>query len=151
MPQSLSAIYLHAVFSTKNRVPFLKTQVERENMFALLAAISYRMECPPVLVGGMEDHVHILFQLSRKVAPANWVKEVKRASCAEWKRRPENPADFAWQHGYGLFSVSASHLGAVETYIREQEKHHEKRSFQAEFRALLRRYGIEWNEEFVWD
>lgn len=150
MPQSLSGVYLHAVFSTKNRVPFLSTAREREEMFALLASISYEMNCPPRLVGGMADHVHVLFELARTVAPAAWVKEVKRASSLAWKRAPGHAADFAWQHGYGMFSVSVSQLARVETYIREQERHHARQSFQAEFRALLRRHGMTWSEDFLW-
>lgn len=151
MPQSLAAIYLHAVFSTKNRVPYLKPPKHREDMFALLASISYSLDSPPIIVGGMPDHVHILFSLARTLSPANWIKEMKRASSAAWKQDLSHPSDFAWQHGYGLFSVSISNLAKVEAYIRDQEMHHEKQDFQTELRALLKRHHLAFDEAHVWN
>ncbi len=151
MPQSLAAIYLHAVFSTRERIPFLHTPAQREAMFSLIAGISYRLDAPPVIVGGMPDHVHILFALPRTLAPSNWVKEIKRASTAAWKKAPGNPQDFAWQHGYALFSVSPSQLPTVTAYIQNQEAHHQTRTFQSELRALLKRHRITFDEAHVWN
>lgn len=150
MPQSLAAINIHAVFSTRERTPFFASPEARTGMHALLASVSNRLDCPVLAVDGTDDHVHILFSLSRKMAPMDWVKELKRVSALEWKTNPNHPQDFAWQNGYGMFSVSASQLDAVQRYIADQEEHHKKQGFQDEFRALLKKHHIEWDETYVW-
>ena len=151
MPQSLSAVYLHLVFSTKNRSPFLHDRDIRAETHAYLAGISKKHDCPAILVGGVEDHVHMLARQSRTISQADWVKELKRASSLWMKERYPLLKDFAWQSGYGAFSVSQSSVEKVTTYIAEQEEHHRVKSFQDEFRAMLTKHGITWNEQYVWD
>ena len=151
MPQSLSVVHIHLVFSTKNRVPFLRDAVLLSEMQAYLGGVSAKLDCPPTLVGGTEDHVHLLCRLGRTVSQADWVKEIKRVSSTWIKEREAQMADFAWQAGYGAFSVSASNMGRVRAYIAGQEEHHRKVSFQDEYRAFLRKHGIEWDERYVWD
>ena len=151
MPQSLSAVYIHLVFSTKERRPFLRDRVQRESLHAYLGGISNTLDCPPIIVGGIEDHVHLLARFGRSIAQAEWVKELKRVSNLWLKEQSPEYADFAWQGGYADFSVSQSRLEQVRSYIAEQEMHHQKISFQDELRALLRKHQLEWDERYVWE
>ena len=151
MPQSLSAVYIHLVFSTKERRPFLRDQSLRESLHAYLGAVSKQLECPPLKVGGVEDHVHLLCRLARTIAQAEWVKELKRVSSLWLKEQKGDYLDFQWQGGYADFSVSQSNLEQVTHYITNQEEHHHKVSFQDELRALLRKHNLEWDERYIWD
>ena len=151
MPQSLSAVYLHLVFSTKHRTPFLRDPGIRSETHAYLAGISQNLDCHAILVGGVEDHVHILARQSRTITQADWAKELKRASSLWIKDRSPSLKDFAWQSGYGIFSVSQSNVEKVTAYIAGQEEHHRTKSFQDEFRAMLKKHGILWDEHYVWD
>ena len=150
MPQSLSAVYVHLVFSTKNRQPFLRDIEMRTRLHSQLGGISKTLGCAPVLTGGVEDHVHLLARLSRTITQAEWVKELKRVSNL-WLKDEYQMRDFEWQGGYDDFSVSESNLEQVKRYIANQEERHRKINFQDELRALLMRHRIEWNEEHIWD
>ncbi len=148
MPQSLSCLLVHAVFSTKNRQPFLVDPGFRNEVQCYIGGVSKKLDCPPIVVGGAEDHVHALVRWSRTIPVADWMKEVKRVSSIFCKARlPE----FAWQGGYGAFSVDPSSLDRVAAYIRNQEEHHRKVSFQDELRQIMREHGVEWDERYVWD
>ncbi len=151
MPQSLSAVYVHLVFSTKERHPWLRDKALRSNLHATLGGSSKTLSCPTKIVGGVEDHVHVLAALGRTISQADWVKELKRVSSIWIKEQSQNHQGFAWQAGYGIFSVSASGLDDVHRYIAEQELKHQTISFQDEFRKLLRLYRVEFNEAYVWD
>jgi putative transposase len=139
MPQSLSAVYIHLVFSTKDRRPFLRDKSTRDALHSFLGAVSKELDCPPILVGGVEDHVHIIARLGRTITQAEWVKELKRVSNRWLKERSREFADFEWQGGYAAFSVSQSNLEPVKSYIAGQEEHHRKISFQDELRVLFRK------------
>jgi REP element-mobilizing transposase RayT len=151
MPQSLSAVYIHLVFSTKERRPLLRDQTVRDALHAQLGAISRTLDCPPLLVGGVEDHIHLLGRFARTITQAEWVKEIKRVSNLWIQQQGREYGDFQWQGGYADFSVSQSNLDAVKHYIATQAEHHRKISFQEELRALLRKHEIEWDERYVWD
>jgi putative transposase len=151
MPQSLANVLIHLVFSTKQRRPFLRDPQLRDEMHRYLAGISKKLHCPAICIGGTGDHVHILARMSRTVALASWVMELKRASSVWAKTRTEEWSRFQWQAGYGAFSVSQSQSDIVDRYIADQEKHHRKQTFQQEFRALLRKHKIEFDERYVWD
>ena len=151
MPQSLSAVYIHLVFSTKERRPFLRDPVTREALHAYLGGISKTLDCPPILIGGMEDHVHVLARFGRTITQAEWVKELKRVSNLWLKEEGVAYRDFQWQGGYADFSVSRSKLDRVRNYIADQKTHHRKMDFQDELRSLLRKHDVEWDERFVWD
>ena len=151
MPQSLAQIYLHIVFSTKDRRPFLHDRAIREEMHAFLGGECKKLDCPVLRVGGTADHVHIVCRLGRTISVAELVKELKRESSQWVKTRDASLADFYWQAGYGAFSVSPSHVEILREYIANQEEHHRTESFQDEFRRLLTKYGIEWDERYVWD
>ena len=151
MPQSLLAVYLHLVFSTKDRHPFLTDLILRSEMHSMLGGISNQHGCIPILIGGVEDHVHILARLSRTTTQSNWVKELKRASSIWIKERELGMRDFSWQNGYGVFSVSVSNLDSVRDYIARQEEHHRKTTFQDELRSFYRKHRVEFDERYVWD
>ena len=151
MPQSLAKILLHVVFSTKERRPLLRDRAFREEMHRYLGGILNGLDCPSIIVGGVEDHVHLLCALARTCAPADMVKEVKRGSSLWIKTRAAGFADFAWQSGYGVFSIGHSQIEEVRRYIAEQEQHHHKLTFQDEFRRLLQRYEVMFDEAYVWD
>lgn len=151
MPQSLARVVVHCVFSTKNRVPFLKDPDVRIRLQAYMAGILQGISCDPILINGTEDHVHVLCNLSRTATIADLIEETKKGSSKWMKEQGPSFRDFFWQGGYGAFSVSQSNVEAVRAYIAEQERHHHKTSFQDEFRALCRKHGVEIDERYVWD
>ena len=151
MPQSLAKILVHTVFSTKDRRPFFRDKSLRDELHRYLGGILTNHDCQPLIIGGVEDHVHLLSTLSRTCEAAEMVKEVKRGSSLWLKTKGSDLGDFAWQNGYGIFSIGFSQVEAVKHYIAGQEEHHRKVSFQVEFRELLRKYEIEFDERYVWD
>ena len=151
MPQSLAKILVHTVFSTKDRRPFIRDKSLHEELHRYLDGILTNHDCQPLAIGGVEDHVHILSTLARTCAPAEMVKEVKRGSSIWLKTKRPDLHDFAWQNGYGIFSVGFSQIETVRQYIAGQKEHHRKVSFQDEFREFLKRYKIDFDERYVWD
>jgi putative transposase len=151
MPQSLVQIYLHIVFSTKRRKPFLQNNEIREKTYAYMAGICKKLECPAIIVGGTEDHVHIFNRLSKNITVANFLRELKRSSSGWIKTLSSTLSSFYWQNGYGAFSVSPKHTDNIKNYILEQAGHHHHESFQDEFRRLCRIYDVEIDERYVWD
>ncbi len=149
MPQSLAQLYVHLVFSTRQREAMIPAEI-LPRLHAYLAGTCQAVGCPALQVGGMADHVHLLFRLSRTMAFSDAVKAIKTES-SKWMKAERGVADFAWQAGYGAFSVSASQVDVVTRYIRNQAVHHGKRSFQDEFRLLLERYHVSYDEAYVWD
>jgi REP element-mobilizing transposase RayT len=151
MPQSLSAVYIHLVFSTKERRPWFRDLALRSSLHGYIGEISKRLDCPPIIVGGVEDHVHGLSRLGRTMTQGELVKELKRVSSSWLKEQDAEFADFRWQGGYAAFSVSQSNLEQVKRYIALQAEHHRKMSFQDELRTLLRKHEVEWDERYAWD
>jgi len=151
MAQSLSKVYLHLIFSTKHRVPFLNTPELQKHMWSYLAGTLRNLDCPPIEVGGAPDHTHALCLFSRTMKLADLLRDLKRSSSKWAKTLDESLQDFQWQLGYGAFSVSKSDVERVRRYIRDQEQHHKKMTFQEEFRRLLQLYGVEYDERYVWD
>jgi putative transposase len=151
MSQSLAKILVHAVFSTKDRRPFLRDKKFREELHNYIGGILNEHDCQSLIVGGVEDHVHSLCALSRTCQPSDMIKEVKRGSSVWLKAKSSDFRDFSWQSGYGIFSIGFSQIDTVRSYIAGQEEHHRKISFQDEFRQLLRRYEIAFDEKYVWD
>lgn len=151
MSQSLVQIYVHLVYSTKERRPFLTDKTIRERLHAYLTGTCNNLKCPAIIVGGIEDHVHILCRLGKTVDVADLLRELKRESSKWIKEQDRDLSQFQWQAGYGAFSVSPSHVPPLTTYIAEQERHHQRESFQDEFRRLCRKYGVAIDERYVWD
>jgi REP element-mobilizing transposase RayT len=150
MPQSLSRVLIHLVFSTKYREPVLARDIRAE-LHPYMAVVLHENGCQPLQVGGVEDHVHLLFALSRTITMADIVETVKTSSSKWLKTKSPGLAGLHWQNGYGAFSVSSSAASIVIAYIQRQEEHHRKRKFQAELRTLLRRHKVPWDERYVWD
>ena len=152
MPQSLANVLVHIVFSTRDRQPLLADSRLRVAMHKYLATVSGELRCQAITVGGVgDDHVHILARQARTITLAGWVRELKRASSLWAKGLPAGTNGFQWQAGYGAFSVSQSQSSAVERYILGQEAHHTTVGFQDEFRTLLDRHHIAYDERYLWD
>ena len=151
MPQSLSQILVHLVFSTKNREPWL-TKPLRGDLHAYMATVVRGMDrCECYRVGGVEDHVHLAIRLSRTVTVADVVQRVKTSTSRWMKEQDPRLMQFAWQQGYGSSSVNFRDLDVLLKYIDGQEEHHHKVGFQEEHRAFLTENGIEFDERYVWD
>ena len=151
MSQSLANVIVHLVFSTKDRRPFLNDRDIREQLYAELGGTSKTLSCPPIITGGVEDHIHLLARQSRTITLSDWVKELKRVTSIRIKEMGLEYSTFSWQSGYGAFSVSQSQMDKVVNYIRQQEAHHKQKDFKTEFRELLERHEIEYDERYVWD
>ncbi len=149
MPQSLSKVLVHVIFSTKTRTPFITPQI-RPRLHAYLVGILDDLQSPSLQTGGVADHVHILCALHRTVSQASLVEEIKKSS-SKWMKHDGGVPDFSWQAGYGAFSIGGSQREALIRYIQKQEEHHHKETFQEEFRAFLERYQVKYDEKYVWD
>jgi putative transposase len=150
MPQSLSCLLVHIVFSTKNRRPFIDPAIEPE-LHAYLGGICRDMKSPALDINGAEDHVHILCSLSKTVCVADLIEEIKTGSSKWIKTKGHDYAAFYWQTGYSAFSIGRSGEAALKRYIARQKEHHRKVSFQDELRTFLRKYGVEYDERYIWD
>ena len=150
MPQSLSNVLIHIVFSTKNRDRLIAPEIEQE-LYSYLATICKSHDCPALKIGGAEDHVHLLSRLSRTITISKLIEQVKKGSSKWIKTKGTKFAKFFWQNGYGAFSIGASQIPALRQYIENQKTHHQRQSFMDEYRALLKKYQIEYDERYVWD
>ena len=150
MPQSLAKIYVHLIFSTKNREPLLDDAV-RADLHPDLGGILRDLDSPLLEINSEPDHAHALFVRARTHALSDVVGELKRGSSVWLKTKGAAFERFHWQNGYGAFSVSQSGVDDVRESIRGQHEHHKRVSFQEEFRSFLRRYEIEFDERYVWD
>ena len=151
MAQSFAQIYLHIIFSTKQRRKYLQNKSLRDELHRYLGGTCRHLDSPSLAVGGIDDHVHILCRLSRAHSVSKLVRELKRESSKWIKIKDDQLSDFHWQDGYGAFSISPSHVRALRVYIANQEQHHQSESFQDEFRRVLKKYGVKYEERFVWD
>ena len=145
MAHSYSRIHIHLVFSTKERRNFIPNEFQ-PRLWAYIAGICKNYEMIPIAIGGTQNHVHILFHLPSKIALAKAVQLLKGNS-SKWLG--EQGIEFTWQEGYRAFSVSSSNLDHVSRYIRNQEAHHRKFSFEEEFRKLLQRHGVEFDPKYT--
>ncbi len=148
MAQSLSKLYIHLVFHIKTTSPHI-WDADFGRVHHYIGQLVNTTGCKVLQVGGIGDHVHILFLLSKDVTISHVVEEVKRNSSRWIKSIDPHYHAFAWQNGYGAFSVSQSVVEKTLEYIKNQEKHHAKMSFQEEYRMFLESYGIEYNKEYV--
>jgi REP element-mobilizing transposase RayT len=151
MSQSLSKLWTHLIFSTKDRYPFLSDNDTRQETHSYIASILSANNCPTLLVGGVADHVHALFVLSKNHSIARIVYEAKRGSSKWIKTKGSSYRGFHWQEGYGAFSISESHTEQVRNYILGQEAHHQRVTFQDELKAFLKKYQLEYDERYLWD
>jgi len=145
MAQSFCCNYVHLVFSTKGRAQMIR---DPKRMWSYLGGIAKNVKSTPLAIGGTQNHVHLLMTLPSEVSVAKLLNVLKSNS-SKWMN--ENGSGFAWQRGYGSFSVSSSNLAAVTKYIETQEEHHKKWSFEQEFLSLLKKHNVQYDPEHVFD
>ena len=150
MPQSLANILVHLVFSTKDRAPLLD-DLWRDELHGYIGGIIWRCGGDLLAANSVADHIHLFFPLPRTIAVADLVKEIKIGATKWIHEKFPRMGGFHWQAGYGAFSISPSHKSAFVRYIAEQQEHHRKVSFQDEYRRLLEKYAIQYDERYVWD
>src|SRR5437867_2387276 len=150
MPQSLSQVLIHIVFSTKDRHPWLDPDV-RPRMHAYLATVCRDCRCEAYRVGGVADHVHIAARLARTISQSELLEKIKKTSSAWIKTQGTDYEHFFWQGGYGAFSIGFSQIDDLMRYIDNQESHHKTKTFQEEYRELLQKYSVSFDERYVWD
>ena len=151
MPQSLTNLLVHLIFSTKDRRPFLSDTRILSETHDYLGGVVNHHGGQSIIVGGVSDHVHMLLALPKTMPVSDLIRELKRASSLWLKERHPSLKDFAWQGGYGAFSVGQGEVDIVRTYISNQAEHHQKRTFQDEYRGFLKKYGITFDERYLWD
>ncbi len=149
MAHSFCKIYIHIIFSTKNRQRWLDETI-RPRVHAYIATLARNAGCPFVVAGGPDDHIHILADMGKKVHPVEMIGRIKQESSKFIKTLGSEYRDFYWQSGYGMFSVGPTRVDDVKAYIDGQVDHHRRQTFQDEFRAFLDRYGIEYDEQYIW-
>ena len=150
MGQSLVKNYMHITFSTKHRVHLIHSPFEAE-LHNYLGGIINKLDCQAIKVGGFSDHVHILCLLSKNIALAKLIEEIKSHSSKWFKTKDPSLRNFYWQDGYGAFSVNPAEIGVVEAYIQNQHEHHRRKTFQEEYLAFLKKYGVDYDERYVWE
>jgi len=149
MSQSLSCVLIHIIFSTKDRAPLLDSSL-RPALNRYLATVARNSGCECFRVGGVADHVHLAIRISRTITIAQLVEELKTSSSKWLKTQSPALAGFAWQGGYGAFSIGPASLEGLKRYIDAQEEHHRTRTFQQEYRKFLQRYGVDFDERYIW-
>jgi len=123
----------------------------KDELFNYLGGTCKELESQPIIVGGVSDHVHLLINLSRKIALMDLIEKIKTSSSKWIKTKGPGLENFYWQHGYGGFSVNPKQVEIVRNYISNQENHHKKSTFQDEYRTFLKKYEVEYDERYVWD
>lgn len=148
MSQSLSRIYIHATFHIKYTSVIIRKQ-DSEHLYAYIGKVLNTLGCTPIQIGGVEDHIHILCVLSKNITLAKLMEDVKRHSSRWIKTLHPYYENFAWQGGYGCFSVSQSRVEKTIKYIATQEEHHRVKDFKTEYLAFLKEYGVEYDETYL--
>ena len=148
MAHTAGNLVLHLIFSTKGRRPLITADL-RPDLFAYLGGIVREMQAAALIINGTADHIHMLLRIRPAQSPAE-VTRIVKANSSRWAHEKGNK-DFAWQTGYGAFSVSQSNVAAISKYIATQEEHHRKQSFQQEYMAFLKKNKIAYDERYIWD
>jgi putative transposase len=149
LAQTLVSLLVHLVFSTKNRADFITPDIEPD-LFAYFSGILNHHESRCLAVGGTANHVHLLVSASRNVALSALVGELKKSSSKWVKAKGARFRNFGWQDGYGGFSVGESNVVALKRYISRQKEHHRVRTFESEILTLLGKYGVKYDERYLW-
>ena len=150
MSQSLSKLYVHIIYHIKNSSANIRKN-DKQRLNAYIGSVIKSNESIPIIINGTDDHIHVLCVMSKNIALAKLVEEIKRQS-SRWIKDIDNCyKTFAWQGGYGGFSVSPSLHDKTKRYIENQEEHHKKMTFQEEYLMFLNEYGIEYDERYVWN
>jgi putative transposase len=150
MPQSFAQIFIHIVFSTKKRARLLDDKIIND-IYPYINKILQNHNCRTAQIGGTEDHIHILCELAKNLSVSKIIEEIKTSSSKLVKTKSPMYKDFYWQHGYGAFSISPGHKEIVCNYIANQKQHHKTISYEDEFRTLLKKYNINFEEKYLLD
>ena len=150
MANTYTCLHYHVIFSTKNRERWITPEFE-ERIWAYLGGIARQNDITPLLVGGVDDHIHMLLSIPPAISVSEALKRIKGGSSGWIKENFPGLQGFGWQDGYGAFTVSKSQIPEVEGYVRGQREHHRVKTFQEEYRALLDKHGVEYNEKYLWD
>jgi REP element-mobilizing transposase RayT len=149
MPQSYVGLYYHLIFSTRNRLPQITEDIE-QRLYDYIGGIIKDHDGHLLAAGGMPDHIHLLTTISKEQAISDALRVIKSNSSG-WVHRTFRGKEFAWQRGFGAFSVSASNLGRVKRYIANQKEHHRTMTFQEEFLKFLHEYKVPYDERYIWE
>ncbi len=150
MANTYCSVNIHYVFSTKNRAPLLVSPM-KERVWAYMGGIARENKMTALCVGGVTDHVHMLVSIPTTLSIAKGIQLIKGGTSAWIHATFPGMGHFAWQEGYGAFSVSVSHINDTKAYIENQEQHHRGKSFQEEYLAFLKRHEIAYEEKYIWD
>ncbi len=150
MSQSLSKVYVHITFSTKKRQNLIDDNI-KTSIFEYIGGVCKGLNCNPIKVGGHKNHIHVLCLLSKKISQTKLLEELKKKSSKWIKTKGTIYSNFYWQDGYGIFSVNPSEVAVVVSYIENQEEHHKKVTFQNELIGFLKKYNVEYNENYLWN
>ena len=150
MPQSLFKLLVHIVFSTKNRADLISPEIEND-LYAYIHGIVENNDSKLIIANGTANHIHLLVSLGKKSDIPTLIGDIKRDSSSWIKKQNSSFSNFYWQKGYGAFSIGQSQVSNVVNYIKKQKEHHHYQDFKSEFRALLTKYEIDFDERFVWD
>ncbi len=149
MANTYTSLFYHIVFSTKNRAPFIRPDIE-ERVWAYLGGIARNHKMTALQIGGIEDHLHALVLAPPTIAPYEIAKYLKGESSKWIHETFADLPDFGWQDGYGAFTVNKSKLPDVVSYIQKQRVHHQAKSFEDEYREMLDLHGVEYDERYLW-
>jgi putative transposase len=147
--RSLTHLLVHAILSTKDRRPFLRSDDIRNEIYAYMAGTLKNLDCHPIKIGGVENHVHVFSSLSKNIAFSDLIGRLKGSSSKRLKEK--RLSDFSWQNGYGAFSVSESKVESVTAYILNQAEHHKRFSYREEVREIMERHRMALDERYFWD
>ncbi len=148
MPSAFTQNFYHTVFSTKQRANLITPELE-QRLYPFLGGILRDLRCTLLAIGGMPDHVHLLVRYRADLSHSDMLQQLKGRSSKWLNETFSQHGHFAWQEGYGGFTVSRSSVPQVEAYIARQKEHHQRQDFRSEFLELLRRHGVEFDEQEV--
>ena len=149
MSQSLSKLYVHAIFHVKNNQCLIRPEHEQE-LYAYIGGLVKLSKSISLIINGIENHIHVLCIMSKNISLANLMEEIKGNSSRWIKTKGDFYHNFSWQGGYAGFSVSSSKVDIVKNYIENQKNHHKKQIFKDEYLQFLKEYGVDYNEDFLW-
>jgi len=150
MPQSLSKVYVHIIFGTKNHKDLIDNNIKSQ-LFEYLGGICKGLACNPIQIGGYKNHIHVACLLSKNITQIKLLEELKKRSSKWIKTKGDKYANFYWQDGYGIFSVNPSQINFLVKYIENQQEHHKALSFQDELSAFLKKYHVDFDERYLWN
>ena len=150
MPQSIVKMFAHIVFSTKNREHFIHSDVE-DGLFGYIHGIVENNNAKLIIANGTSDHIHLLVSLPKKIDIPELIGDIKRDSSVWIKKQDSQFSNFYWQRGYGAFSVGQLEIDVVKNYIAKQKEHHKNKDFKTEYRGFLKKYEVDFDEQYVWD